>query len=530
MTTAARLLLLLSVALAGSAQLRAEDNPFPMKWRVFCDASSCDSFRYPYEFFPVDQYKGDLHRFSLSQPGQMRMNDQHGTDMQGGDAESPMHPQSRVDIHHFAYTDAELTAKSLSTLQSVGDAEAAASLTWKPYAYYESKNDARPFADPRWADEGIEAMIGEGTGVCGLVVRHGAHVSGLILDGGLSSGTNQRVLDSFEVLSVGHKLKKGEKPSKKAHFTDWAAYHCAVGKVIDNDNHLLSPPLHSTPVPWGQTWEIETPHYHITTDFSPSRLLDHAVYVEGLFDAYSNLYHPDKMPPYKFEVHIFNTYREFQEASAAWGDAIPVGPGQIVGGFFQPSLLSLWVYEESGQLGGESFSIEHVMAHECSHQFLHVVCNGSDHIPTWINEGLAVYFEAGAFEGGQFVIKSPTDRINRLKQAYQQLGTTLWPLDKYINHHGFISADMYGEVYAMTMFWVFGTCNPDFATCNHKKNNCGYYRFQAFMKALRNHEDGNQAFENIFMKDMITAQNGDRAKAIALWQSSLMDWVKTSLK
>jgi hypothetical protein len=287
---------------------------------------------------------------------------------------------------------------------------------------------------------------------------------------------------------------------------------------------MVEPQDGDKPVSWDQAWEIETQHYHITTDFSPERLLEHGEYVEALFRAYNATYQPDFMPPYKFEVHIFNTYQEFQRASADHGNAIPTGPGEIVGGFFVPDLLSLWVYEESGQLGGEAFSIEHVMAHECSHQFLHVTCNGSDHIPTWINEGLAVYFEPGKFVDGEFEIGSPTDRLNLLKTMYAQSGTTLVPLDQYLDHHSFIPAACYGEVYAMTMFWIFGTSDSVELDPRH---NPGYKRFLEFMTALRHHEDGAKAFERIFMTDMVRAQGGDRHKAIQVWQEELMDYVKT---
>lgn len=522
-----RLLLLVLISVACWAE--TDENPFPMRWRVYCDTRSADSFRYPYELFPDDQYKCDLRRMGAM----MRMVKRSVTTTDT-DASTPLTdkeiaeqfmPADRPEVHHFAYLPEDMSKAGLTTLQSVGDKEAGDSLQWSPYDYYKA-DPARPFADPRWADEGIEAMLGEGKDVCALVVRHGEHVSGLVLTGKADSAQNQRIIASFEVISCGHKLKKGDKLPRRPHWTNWAAAHCN-GKVFDATGKLAYPTSHAQPTDWRNAWEIQTEHYHVTTDFNPYRLLGHGVYLEALFDAYSKLYRPETMPPYKFEVHIYSTYREFLDASADWGNPIPVGPGQIVGGFFQPKLLSLWVYEESGQRGGESFSVEHVMAHECSHQFLHVVCNGSDHIPTWINEGLAVYFEAGVFQGGQFVLRRPVERIQRLQQMYEMTGTTLWPLDKYINHHSFISADMYGEVYAMTMFWVFATCEPDFQHCPHK--HCGYARFLEFMKALRNHEDGNKAFERIFMVDMIK-QYGSREAAVAEWQKDLLLFVKSNLK
>jgi hypothetical protein len=167
------------------------------------------------------------------------------------------------------------------------------------------------------------------------------------------------------------------------------------------------------------------------------------------------------------------------------------------------------------------------MAHECSHQFLHLTCNGTEHVPTWINEGLAVYFESGVFQNGEFVIRSPTERINHLKQHYAQQKSTLIPLDTYLDHHGGISVGQYGEVFAMTSFWLFGTCSPDALNCKHKS--CGLARFREFFSALKKGEDGAEAFERIFMADMIKAQ-GSRSSAVELWRKCLIDYVTRKLK
>jgi len=136
------------------------------------------------------------------------------------------------------------------------------------------------------------------------------------------------------------------------------------------------------PVAWSDGWDIETEHYHVTGHTSSARLLAHGAYLEALYRTYAELYEPDRMPPLKFEVHIFNRKSDFDAAAAAYGMNTAMGGGGITGDFFTPGLLSLWVYEESGSLGGEDFSVEYVTAHECSHQFLHLACNGSEHVPT----------------------------------------------------------------------------------------------------------------------------------------------------
>jgi hypothetical protein len=513
------------LVLAAVVAAAEEDSRFPMRWRVFCDVKSGTSFQYPYDLFPKDQYKGDLgHERTDGDFTAVEVTDEKGKKVlqltrKNKDDDGPL-------IHQFSYSVTDLGMDPTASLSDIGDREAKTKLTWRPFDYYHV-TATHPQGDPKWADEGIEAQVGEGDKQCALVVRHGDRWSGIVLKGAMSENDNNRIIDSFEVLSTGKKLKKGEKADKKAHFIDWRESHYRQSKVFDADGKLVSAGGKPNPVSWKGCYEIETEHYHVTADSNPTRLIQNGQYLEALYRAYMKVYQPDDMPPYKFEVHIYNTYREFLDASAAHGNGIPVGPGSIVGGFFVPSLLSLWVYEESGKLGGEDFSIEHVMAHECSHQFFHVTCNGSDHIPTWINEGLAVYFEAGVFQNGEFQIRSPTERINQLKVEYAQTHSTLAPLDQYLNYHNHISAAQYGEVFAMTSFWVFGTCRPDPQMCKHK--DCGLRRFRDLFQALKAHEDGAKAFERIFMDDMIKAQ-GSREKAVELWQKALMDYVLTKLK
>ena len=285
--------------------------------------------------------------------------------------------------------------------------------------------------------------------------------------------------------------------------------------------------LKTKPVAWTEGWDLETEHYHISAHTSPGRLLQHGAYYEALYRSYCEVYQPEKMPPVKFEVHVFDKNKDFLSASAAWGIPVSSGGSGIVGGFFVPSLLSLWVFEESGALGGDDFSVEHVSAHECSHQFLHVACNGSEHVPTWINEGLAVYFESGKFKGGQFVLLPPVERLGQLQAAYLRAGSMLQKPELYLDHKGRIGASQYGEVYAMVHFWVFNQCK---SACKHRdKDNCGRYRFLQFWAAMRKGEEGKDAFERIFMADMVKTL-GSREKAVKEWEKQMVDYVKKNKK
>lgn len=493
-----------SVCQALDGGREAAETAWQMRWRTACDPVAGWACRYPYTWRMPDQYKTEFVRGQ--EPGDKvetrEVVIQGKKMMVRVDSGGGKGPVLRV-----------FSAEQAGELDAIGDKEAGAKLTWKDFNYYGDR-DQRPHGDPAWAVEGITARLGSSAKdpLSVLVVRHGARVSGIVVRLPYDDERLDRLIASFEILSTG---VKSAKPSKDARVMTWREQQVRKKSVVFDSDGKPIPVAKKLPSPaWKGAWEIETEHYHITGHLTQARLAWHGLYAEALYKAYHGLFEPEQMPAIKFEVHIFNTYREFQQAAAAWGNGFNAGPGGIVGGFFVPDLLSLWVYEESGKLGGDDFSTEHVMAHECSHQFLHLACNGSDHVPTWINEGIAVYFEAGKFSNGVFQLHPPTERIDLLKRQYEELKSTLWPLDRYIGHAGGISASMYGEVYAMTHFWVFGAGKE------------GKKRFHEYWNRLKKKEDGQKAFESVFMEDMIKAK-GSREAAVAAWQQALLTYVKS---
>lgn len=526
--------LLILFLLAVQGCLSAASGEFPMRDRVYCDPEAGISFRYPYGYRQPDQYLGEFRRSDDDQPPAADERVVAGPDGKpvrlrrlGPDGK----PRPDVRVFSWALAQPPEGLAADSALPAIGDREAGSALTWKPYDYYREAPD-RPFAGRAWAPVDVEASIGAGEGVCVLVVRSGERVGGLVLRGGPDApAANRRLIDSFEVLATGEKPRPGAKPPAKGkgpRAMTWAEAQCRKNQVFDAGGGLVKLGK-AKPVPWQQAWEIETEHYHITANSSPERLAQRAALHEALYRCYAKLYEPERMPPTKAEVHIFDTCDQFDGAARQWVD-----PGfqarngsSLIGGFFRPDWLSLWIYEESGAINPR-MPIEEVAAHECSHQFLHLACNGSRHVPTWFNEGLAVYFESGQFKNGEFQVRLPADRIGDLRNAYTERRTTLAPLEQYLGHHGPITASQYGEVFAMVHFWVFGTCEPNYQQCKHKKG-CGAARFREYWQALKKGEDGAQAFERIFLQDMIKAK-GSRAAALEAWRLALVEYVIKRLK
>lgn len=520
---------LLMLMLACAAGLgAATSGEYAMRERVYCDPEAGIAFRYPYDFRQPDQYVGEFRRGDDQGPP--------GKDervVTGPDGK-PVRLR-RIDASGKARADVRVFSRVLASgaepdLAAIGDREAGASLAWKPFDYYREVPE-RLFAAKSWAPADIQAALGLAEDQCVLVVRSADRAAGLVLRGSPDApAANRRLIDTFEILSTGEKPKPGAKPQPKGkgpRAMTWCEAQCRKGQVIDAKGGLVKV-AKAKPVAWPQAWEIETEHYHITANTSPERLAQRAALHEALYRCYVKLYEPERMPPTKSEVHIFDTCDQFDGAARQWVD-----PGfqarngnALIGGFFRPDWLSLWIYEESGALNAR-MPIEEVAAHECSHQFLHLACNGSAHVPTWFNEGLAVYFESGQFKNGEFVIRLPADRIEDLRATYTDRRATLLPLNQYLDHHGHIAAEQYAEVFAMVHFWVFGTCAPNPKECKHK--DCGLKRFRDYWQALKKGEDGTAAFDRVFLQDMIKAQGG-RPAAIAAWQKALIDYVIKRLK
>jgi hypothetical protein len=503
-----RLILLLFTVLTCAAAAAGEStsSTWSMRWRTWCDPASGVSFRHPYLWLPEDMHAWHVDRErgrGGTLPVEIKevMVDGHKATMT-----RPKRAHQDSDLDHDLTVFSEVSADN--DLDAFGDRQARIPLQWVDWDYYHA-SPSRPQADPKQAPKDIRGRLGTSADRCALVLRHGDRISGLIFAGPADRESTRDIMDTVEIMAQPEKGRKGG-PST------WRERMYRSGKVLGPDGKAMDPGRKAKPVPWTQGWEIETEHYHVTGHSSPARLLEHGAYLEALYRTYADLYEPDRMPPLKFEVHVFDLKKDFDAAAGSFG--IPTGMGGgIMGGFFVPNLLSLWVYEESGRLGGPDFSVEHVTAHECSHQFLHLACNGSEHVPTWFNEGLAVYFESGIFKNNQFTVQPPRERISRLQMQYAQSRKMLVEPEWYLDHHGHIDASQYAEVYAMVHFWVFGQGKE------------GKNRFRSYWQALRGGEDGTIAFQRIFLDDMIKAK-GSKEAALKAWQDCLLTYVKKNLK
>lgn len=495
------LLSLLSLALV------AQETAISMRNRVFCDPESQTAFRFSYYYAIPDQYRGNLLRNEGGGEGVTTVVVPQGTPIKEilKRLEEARKKADHADVRHFSFKIAELpagaTANDLaSVLKVVSDGKITSGQDWN---YYQDPA-ARPHADPAWAPKDITGLVGTGSSHCGLALRHGDRISGLILLGSATAAENQALIRSFEILAL---------PSKSAtRARTWREEQTlAKSKVFDPTGRPVAASGAKAAKSWEQAWEIETAHYHISGTVAPSVLVNLGAYLEKLFTEYDAIFDPDRLPPYKAEIHITPTVRDFITLAGKHGfHGLADGSGgQLTGGFFAPRQLSIFTFTDP--VPNFPTNVISVLAHEALHQFVHLACNGTSHVPTWVNEGLAVYFESCEFRDGRLTWRPPATRLEQLRQYYVQQKKVLTPVDTIIQHYGPIPALQYAEVYAFTHYWLFGSKE-------------GHTRFRRFWQALRDGRNGTEAFKEIFLEELARI-HGSAAAGLAVVEEQLVRYV-----
>ena len=516
----------LGLLLAGAAAAIAAtpEEMAPMGRKIMFSRDIGFTVRFPYAWFPEKQYEmivgDDTQGMLIPGPPRMKTIMVRGRPVQVPDLDTPAAPAYKMRA--FSATHG-IPASAAAISRSWAERQMGVAMQWNSYDYYQDPVN-RPFADPKWALSDITCWLGTASESCALLAQWADRTVVVQMMGKPTDEANKGIIDSFEVMSLASKPKSTNElaTNPKLKPMSWREDQLKRGNVITSKGKVVRGSTAMPPSVWADFCEAETEHYRITCNSGPARLMQHAAYYEGLYRAYNKIFMPDRMPPYKLEIHIFDKITQFENGARAWIDPTfqARGMGGIIGGFFVPKLVSVWVYEESYAITKDpEFAVEFVSAHECTHQFMHLALNGNPEIPTWVKEGLAVLFENGIFANGEFGLRPPNGRIRDLRSMYQYNasaagGGTLQPLDQYLEHHGHISAAQYAEVFAIVHFWIYGTGKE------------GLTRMQKFMRALKAGENGSKAFEEIFLADIIKTK-GSREAAIETWTKMLIAYVNS---
>lgn len=210
-------------------------------------------------------------------------------------------------------------------------------------------------------------------------------------------------------------------------------------------------------VPWPQALQkpIESAHYIVYCNSSQEVAKLYSDFLEQLFTTFDRIFkyyrpvYSQQIQKQKSVVMIHRSYEEFLNMHA-----LPPG----VGGFYRPkgvgSIPGRTVVAFHGSFGdtGNTYS---VLAHEGTHQFQHLVMPDIMNRPTWLIEGLAVFFGDGHEINSRGKLKVgviPRDRLSTLREAIKK-GTYIRLKDLFRTSHarfsGFHYAHGWGVIYYM---------------------------------------------------------------------------------
>lgn len=162
---------------------------------------------------------------------------------------------------------------------------------------------------------------------------------------------------------------------------------------------------------WSQAWQFKTRAFEVTTNCSPQVAREIGEAMDECYTALAKVFNIGSSG--RVPLEIFASQQQFMEHSAKQG--LEVGSNTL--GYFY------WSSRHHGircfYAGSVAMTLK-TLYHECTHLAIHsAVRNG--HVPTWSNEGLAVFFEdAQRGAGGFDLLTIPWHRLWNLQHRLQR--------------------------------------------------------------------------------------------------------------
>ena len=177
---------------------------------------------------------------------------------------------------------------------------------------------------------------------------------------------------------------------------------------------------------WSEPIQFETAHYHIVSLASPTEVVKLGRHLELFYQEMKQMLPLPGDPKVKLLVYLAADQKGFVGlAKTFFHGQVHNNSTGVTAGFyskFQRALFTAAKTKSSAKTSGYV-----LVTHEGTHQYLHQLGyqggNGwGSSIPTWLDEGLAVFFENGSTHSGKFVWRAPTKRLLICRHYYQQHG------------------------------------------------------------------------------------------------------------
>ena len=194
---------------------------------------------------------------------------------------------------------------------------------------------------------------------------------------------------------------------------------------------------------WKEAWKIKSPNYTVRTNVGWNDGNAMARAMEQMNGYYREAYlgKRGKGGTARCQIEVYKDHDEFIEHTGNT-DAL---------GFFVPGQNLVAAFDPRPE-GGTFRDLFETLSHEVSHQFTHMVCRGT--IPSWLNEGLATYFESAVIRPNGRV---DTNLVNagRLRNLKEALSDDYPTLDEVVRYFapGSYPADYYCVGWGLTYFF-----------------------------------------------------------------------------
>ncbi len=249
---------------------------------------------------------------------------------------------------------------------------------------------------------------------------------------------------------------------------------------------------------------LRSAHYLVHTDLEPALAEDLAKRLDAMHDEYARRLGAFSAidPSEKFEVYLFAHRADYMRLTQS---RYP-----NTGGIFMPQRNLLAAYLQGQGRDG----LRRAIQHEAFHQFAHAAI--SPNIPTWLNEGMAQYFEEGIWTGAQFTFgQVPPRRLRQLQHDLREkqivpfttmLGMTNETWETILTTDADRGATHYNQAWAMTHFLIHGA-NGDVPYRPRlidmlKRIHAGADAHVAFTEAFSSNVEGFQARFEEFAKQL----------------------------
>lgn len=162
--------------------------------------------------------------------------------------------------------------------------------------------------------------------------------------------------------------------------------------------------------PWQQAYVYTSKYYRIKSNTKLEYIKVYAQVLDQFFDIFRKVFRYQSIPKRKSEIWIYANRKEFLDRT---------GKGTALGFY---SLQTRRVTTYHGRWGKDTNTFT-VLAHECTHQFQHLVLGTTSFwkTPIWVIEGLAVFLSTVDLEGKKVKIGGiPKDRLLPLQRMIRR--------------------------------------------------------------------------------------------------------------